>query len=187
MTFGKKTRESRKTKRLTQSQLAEMVGVAQSYISELEKDQIKGDPAPDTVVKIADALNDKTILTTYLENNPVYQSIIPKIFPDLNNIRRDPAIIFSRFATEAEEAVEAARILSDIFSNAEPSNTPNFSAVLKAKLEQIVDVQRCSEVLFLQLIIGGVITDADRSDIHAHQQQKCIENGHHKPVIQEAV
>jgi len=104
-----------------------------------------------------------------------------------SSIRRDPAIIFSRFATEAEEAVEAARILSDIFSNAEPSKSPNFEEVLKAKLEQIVDVQRCSEVLFLQLIVGGVITDLDRSDIHAHQQQKCIEHGHHKPDIEVAV
>jgi transcriptional regulator with XRE-family HTH domain len=181
MTFGERTKDSRKLRGLTQIQLAELVGCAQSYISELEKNQLKGGASPEMVVKIADGLNDKAILTTYLENNPVYQSIIPKIFPDLNNIRRDPAIIFSRFATEAEEAVEAARILSDIFSNAEPSSTPNFKAVLKSKLEQIVDVQRCSEVLFLQLIIGGVITDLDRADIHAQQQQKCIDHGHHKP------
>ena len=187
MDLGEKIKISRKKEGMAAVTLGGLVGVSGPTISLIENDQLKGGPSPETVVKIADALNDKTILTTYLENNPVYQSIIPKIFPDLNNIRRDPAIIFSRFATEAEEAVEAARILSDIFSNAEPSNTPNFCEVLKAKLEQVVDVQRCAEVLFLQLIAGGVISDTDRCDIHMRQQRKCVEHGHHKPATQEVV
>ncbi|MCK4620684.1 MAG: helix-turn-helix transcriptional regulator [Desulfuromonadales bacterium] len=187
MTIGEKIKKARKAAGLTGADLAELISVSPALIGKIEQDGQKFGPSPETVVKIADALNDKTILTTYLENNPVYQSIIPKIFPDLNNIRRDPAIIFSRFATEAEEAVEAARILSDIFSNAEPSNTPNFCEVLKAKLEQVVDVQRCAEVLFLQLIAGGVISDTDRCDIHMRQQRKCIENGHHKPDLQDAM
>ncbi len=180
-TLGQKINEVRKAKGVKSADLATQVGISPSSMSYIEQDYYKGGPSPETVVKIADVLDDKTILTTYLENNPVYQSIIPKIFPDLNNIRRDPAIIFSRFATEAEEAVEAARILSDIFSNADPGRSTNFCQTLHAKLEQIVDVQRCSEVLFLQLIASGVITDTERCQIYAQQQQKCIEHGHHDP------
>lgn len=186
MNTGKKIQQSRKAAGITGTELGAMVGLSPQAIGKIENDQLKGGPSPDYVVKISAALNDKTILTTYLENNPAYQAIIPKIFSDLNNIRRDPAIIFSRFATEAEEAVEAARILSDIFSNAEPSATPMFCETLIAKLEQIVDVQRCAEVLFLQLIAGGVITDADRCEIHSRQQRKCIEHGHHKPEVKGA-
>ena len=178
MRLGEKIRKSRKCSGITGFVLARQIGCSEALISKIETSQHKGQPDPDIVSKIADALNDKTILATYLENNPVYQSIIPEIFSDLNNISRGPAIIFSRFATEAEEAVEAARILSGIFSNADPTRTPNFDAVLKAKLEQIVDVQRCSEVLFMQLIAADVITDADRGLIHT-QQQKCVEKGHH--------
>ncbi len=180
MTLGEKIKSSRKIANIRGEDLGNIVGVTKAAISQIENDYLKGGPAPSLIVKIAEALNDRTILTTYLENNPAYQAIIPKIFSDLNNIRRDPAIIFSRFATEAEEAVDAARILSDIFSNAEPSAHPMFCETLIAKLEQIVDVQRCAEVLFLQLIAGGVISDADRCEIHARQQRKCIDHGHHK-------
>lgn len=163
-------------------ELGVLIGHSKNLISLIERDALKGGPDPETVVKIADALNDRTILTTYLELNPVYRSIIPKIFPDLNRIKTDPAIIFSRFADEAEEAVQAARILAQIFSNAAPSEHPNFCEVLRAKLEQIVDVQRCAEILFLQLIAVNVLSETDRCEIHAQQQQKCIEHGHHKEL-----
>lgn len=181
MTLGKKIRESRKAAGMRGMELARAICRSVAVVSDIENDKLKGGPDPEILVKISETLNDRSILTAYLEQNPVYRSIIPKIFPDLNNIRRDPAIIFSRFASEAEEAVEAARILADIFSNAEPSSHPNFCQVLHAKLQQIVDVQRCAEVLFLQLIAGGIISEAERCEIHAEQQLKCEEKGHHKP------
>lgn len=187
MTTGQAIKKARLSAGVTLSDLGLLVRITAASLSDIENDKLKGLPSPELVVRIADALEDKAILTTYLENNPVYQSIIPKIFTDLNNIRRDPAIIFSRFATEAEEAVQAARILSDIFSNADPSSHPNFCAVLKAKLEQIVDVQRCAEVLFLQLIAAGVITETERCEIHHRQQQKCVEHGHHVPEERAAI
>lgn len=178
--LGHAISEARKRAGMTIDTLGAAIGISRSHVSVIERDLLKGGPDPDTVVKIADVLGDRSILTTYLENNPVYQSIIPKIFPDLNNIRRDPAIIFGKFAQEASEAVEAARILQEIFSNAEPESHPNFCEVLRAKLEQIVDVERCAEILFLQLIAADVLSEADRCEIHAKQQRKCEEKGHHK-------
>lgn len=182
-TLGQAIVESRKSKGIRAIEIAEHLGVSATTMSTIENDTLRDGVNPETVVKIADFLNDRSILTTYLELNPVYRSIIPKIFPDLNNIRRDPAIIFTRFAAEARESAEAASILAEIFSNAEPSRTPNFCEVLKAKLEQVVDVQRCAEILFLQLIVAGVIDDADRCDIHVRQQQKCVDHGHHKMEV----
>jgi hypothetical protein len=157
-----------------------MVGISAPVMSDIENDALKRGPDADTVVKIADALGDRSILVTYLENNPVYRSIIPKIFPDLNRIKTDPAIIFSRFADEAQEAVDAARILAQVFSNAVPSDHPNFCELLRTKLEQVVDVQRCAEILFLQLIATNVLTETDRCEIHAAQQRKCEARGHHR-------
>ena len=173
MKLGEKIRRSRKSSGITGFVLASQVGCCESLIGKIETSQHKRQPDPDIICKIADALNDKSILTTYLENNPVYQAIIPIIFSDMNNISPDLAIIFSRFASEAEEAVDAARTLSDIFINADPTRTPNFNAVLRAKLEQIVDAQRSSEVLLMQLIASDVITDADRGLIHSQQQNIC--------------
>lgn len=187
MTIGEKIAQARKNKGITGEELGELVGVSKGVIWKIENDALKGGPSPERVVKISSALGDHSILLHYLEENPVYRAIIPRIFPDLNNIRRDPAIIFSRFADEAGEAMEAARILAQIFSNANPEKTPNFEKVFKANMEQIVDVQRCAEILFIGLIHAGVMTDVDQRDIYAQQQQKCVERGHHNPEIQEAM
>lgn len=181
MKLGEKIRRSRKSLGITGFVLASQVGCCESLIGKIETSQHKRQPDPEIVSKIADALNDKSILTTYLENNPVYQSIIPTISSDMNNVCPDLAIIFSRFASEAEDAVDAARTLSDIFSNVDLIRMPNFDAVLRVQLEQIVDVQRCSEMLLMQLIAADVITDADRGLIYSLQKKKCDEKGHHVP------
>lgn len=182
-TLGQIIRESREKRGMRGEDLATAIGVSKTQISAIERDTLVHGPSASMMVQIAEALNDRSLLISYLENNPVYQSVIPQIFPALNNIRRDPAIIFTRFAAEAREAAEAASILAEIFSNAEPHRTPNFCEVLKAQLEQVVDVQRCAEILFVQLIAAGVIDEADRCDIHDRQQRKCVEKGHHKPEV----
>ena len=180
MTLGEKIRDTRRSKGVRASRLGEAVSLSPASMSAIENDTLKGGPDPETVVKISSVLEDTSILLCYLEENPVYKAIIPRIFPELNNIRRDPAIIFSRFAQEASEAVEASRILSEIFSNAEPERAPNFEEVFKAKLEQIVDVQRCAEILFVGLIASGCMTEADLKAVHEAQQRKCEARGHHK-------
>lgn len=182
MTIGEKIQKARKARGITGAQLAAAVGLSAAAIGMVENDKLKNGPSPGIVVKIAEALDDNTILLHYLEENPVYRAIIPRIFPELNNIRRDPAIIFSRFADEAQEAVEAARILAQIFSNADPRMTSNFDTVFKAKLEQIVDVQRCAEILFTGLIAAGIMSESDQRSIHEAQQAKCELHGHHRPA-----
>ena len=182
MTFGQKTRESRKAKEMTQAQLAAKIGVVQSYISDLEKDLLKSYPSPETVIAISEALQDDSILLHYIETNPVYQHILPKVFPDLNNIRRDPAIIFTRLADEAHEAHNAARIMAGLFTNVDPSKTPAFDATFRAKMEQIIDIKRAVEILEFELLASGVIAKQWLTDRYHDQQQKCIERGHHKPV-----
>ena len=78
MSIGQKIRNSRKTAGLTRNELASVVNMSPAAISKVELSLLKGGPSPDLVVRIADALNDNTILTTYLEANPVYQSIALK-------------------------------------------------------------------------------------------------------------
>jgi transcriptional regulator with XRE-family HTH domain len=181
MTLGEKIKKSRNSARITREALAKAVGFSPALISKVEGDQIKSGPSPDLVIQIADALGDESILLHYLEENPVYRAIIPRIFPELNNIRKEPAIIFGKFAREAEEAKHAAEILQEIFSNADPHRVPNFEAIFKSNLEQIVDVQRVAEILFIKLIDAGIMTTEERRALHDRQQAKCEANGHHNP------
>ncbi len=180
MTVGKKIQVSRKRQGMSCEELGSIVGLSGSSVWKLENDQLKGGPDPETVIRIAEALNDDSILLHYIENNPVYKHILPKIFPDLNNIRRDPAIIFTRLAGEAEEAMDAARIMAELFSNADPTTTPSFEAVFKAKMEQVVDIKRAVEILEFELLACGVITKQWLRDVYDRQQLKCETNGHHK-------
>lgn len=180
MNIGKKIKNRRIKLGITRESLAGSVSLSPAAISKIENDELKNGPHPDVVVKISKVLQDTSLLLHYLEENPVYKAIIPRIFPELNNIRRDPAVIFGKFAREADEARRAAEILQEVFTNAEPKSSPNFEEVFKSNLEQVVDVQRCAEILFVGLIASGVMTEEDLRDVHERQQRKCEERGHHK-------
>ena len=54
-TFGQALRELRRSREISQRDLAETVGVDFSYISKIENDRLPP-PAADTIVKICDAL-----------------------------------------------------------------------------------------------------------------------------------
>lgn len=178
-TIGKKLSDARKAKGWTLQEAADRVDLSPSGVRKMENDEIKSID-PKIIIRCSDVYEDRSILLHYLEEHPVYKAVIPRLFPDLNNIKKDPAIIFSRLADEAEEAAQAARVLSQIFSNADPQATPNFRQVFAAKMEQIVDIQRCAEILMLELIVAGVMTEDDRRDLHERQQAKCEQRGHHR-------
>lgn len=63
MTFGNRLRESRTTKKMTQRQLADMVGVKHNSISDWENDKSK--PDPDTIELLCGVLD---ITPNYLLN-----------------------------------------------------------------------------------------------------------------------
>lgn len=181
-TLGQAIVEARKTKGIRAAELAVAVGLSPPAISSIENDQLKGGPDAALVVKIADFLGDRSLLITYLQNNPVYQSVIPQIFPDLNNIRRDPAIIFSRLRKEMREGCDACEVLEQIFENADPRKSVGFDAVFSAQMEQIVDVKRGIEILEVQLLAAAIMSEDEHRAIYRAQEEKCIRKGHHNPV-----
>lgn len=99
MSIGRKIRNSRKTAGLTRNELASVVNMSPAAISKVELSLLKGGPSPDLVVRIADALNDNTILTTYLEANPVYQSIALKDCPTPSDTPCDSSAVLSQPTT----------------------------------------------------------------------------------------
>lgn len=179
MSLGKRITEARKKKGMTLEDLGTAINMSRSNLSVIENDNLKGGPDPDTVNRIADALGDNSIRLYYLESNPVFQAVIPRIFPELNNIRTEPAIVFSRFADEAEEAMRAARNLSQVFAHANPRQVEGFADQFAANMEQIIDIQRCAEILMTALITAGVMSESEQRDLNDRQQAKCEANGHH--------
>lgn len=165
-------------------ELSERIGMSRSNLCILENDGHKKFPDPQTVIRIAEALDCEAILYKYIEDNPVYKAIIPKVFPDLNNIRTEPAVIFNKTAREMEEGREAALELAEIFTNVDPRRIPGFDEKFRVLFQQVVDVKRCVEILETQLIASHIINQSGLRQIYAEQQAKCEANGHHIPEQQ---
>lgn len=108
-TVGKRIREIRKARNLTQRQLAEKVGINFTYLSRVENDRLDDDQTPreDTLQKIADALETDADELLLLARR------IPDAFRD--RILSKPGI-FRRILTLSDQALE--ELLVDV------ENTP---------------------------------------------------------------
>lgn len=183
--IGKKIRDTRKARGLRGQDLGDMVGLTKAGISQIELNERKY-PDVGMLCKIADALNDLSILVSHCQSCPVRKHIFLKQFPDLNNIRRDPAIITARLRKEMTEAVDALDRLGERFSDADFKSRPDYMEVFMREMEQVVDAERAIEILKFELVLSGTHSSADMQKVYDSQQAKCIANGHHKPEEQAA-
>lgn len=105
ITVGKRIREIRKARNLTQRQLAEKVGINFTYLSRVENDRLDDDQTPreDTLQKIADALETDADELLLLARR------IPDAFRD--RILSKPGI-FRRILTLSDQALE--ELLDDV-------------------------------------------------------------------------
>ncbi len=179
MNLGCFIQKARKRRHFTGEALGEKTGLSKSTISKIETGNLEA--TPEQVLRIADALEDDSILFAYLENNPVYKAVIPRVFPELNNIRPDPAAMFAKIINEAEEAVDAAKKLAEVFLRVDYQDTPGFGQKFVEGMEQLLDVKRAVEELEHRLVLSQVVSRGELSEIYEVQQRKCERNGHHKP------
>lgn len=182
MKIGEKIKSARKKRGWTLDQLGSSVGLGISTLSGYENDQNKGGPDPETLCKIADSLDDLSILVHHCQSCPVRKNIFLKQFPDLNNIRHDPAIIAARLRREMTEAVDALDRLAERFSDADFKSRPDYQEVFEREMEQVVDAERAIEILKFELVLSGTHSSADLKKVYDRQQAKCVANGHHKPT-----
>ena len=78
MTIGQKIRESRKQKGMTLEALAACCGKRKSWLCSVENDALKSGVDPETLIVIADALSDQSILTHALLENPICKRVVPE-------------------------------------------------------------------------------------------------------------
>jgi transcriptional regulator with XRE-family HTH domain len=181
VTLGEKISEARKRKGITQQGLGVLVGLSQNAISQIENEERKGGIEAQTLIRLADALEGPEILIHHCETCPVRQNVMMKMFPDLNHIKRDPAVIVARMRKEMQEAIDAADILLEQFSNADFKRRPEYAEIFKRSYEQIIDVERIIETLKFQLVLDQVHTPEEIREVYDRQQRKCEQHGHHIP------
>jgi len=181
MTLGEKITAARKRKGMTQKALAEMAGMTGASMSGYENDGLANAPDSRTLIRIADALGSIDILIHHCDLCPIRQHIMLKKYPDLNNIRTDPAVIAARLAKEMNEGAAALTRLMERFSDKDFQSRPDYMQAFVEEMEQVVDVERGIEILKFELLRSGLHTQDDLRMVEDHQQQKCIEHGHHKP------
>lgn len=182
-TLGQHIQRRRKEIGMTGAELGAAIGQTKAAVSKIENDKLEGGLDRKMVVLIANILRDDSILYTCLSADPVYRSVIPRIFDDLNHIRTDIAIIFSRLRKEMKEGIDACEVLEQFFENQDPESQPGFAAIFAAQMEQIIDVKRAIEILEMQLLAKRVMTEMERKGIYLAQHNKCIRKGHHKPEV----
>jgi transcriptional regulator with XRE-family HTH domain len=168
---------------MTLDELGELVGMSRSNLSIIERNGLKGGPDSRTLMRISEALDAPEVLIHHCETCPIRNQILIKYFPDLNNIRTDPAVIAARLRKEMVEGAEALDRLSERFSDKEFRSMPDYREVFEREMEQVVDVKRGIEILEFQLVLSGLHTSDDIRAVYNRQQAKCEAHGHHKPEL----
>lgn len=181
MNIGDKILAARKRNNFTQGYLGELVGLSQNAISNIETDNLKGGVDAATLIRISEALKAPEILIHHCETCPVRQHVFLKYFPDLNNIRNDPAVIAARLRKEMVEGAEALDRLTERFSDQDFKSRPDYREIFEREMEQVIDVKRGIEILEFQLMLSGLHTQDDMKAVYDRQQRKCEEHGHHIP------
>ena len=184
MTIGQKIRESRKKRGMNLEALAAFCGKKKSWLSAAENNAFRGDIGPADLIKIADALDDQSILTHALLANPICERIIPRAFKPLNNIKTEVSAMLAVLKEESAEMSESVEMLARCFTHKNPESQPMFRETLFAKLEQIKDVMRGGEELLAHLKDIGILSDTDLLELHLRQQAKCEAHGHHVPEME---
>jgi transcriptional regulator with XRE-family HTH domain len=181
MDIGERIQRARKKTGINGAVLGKSVGLSGQAISKIEKNELKRGPDPRTLIRIADALNAPEILLHHCDQCPIRQHIMLRHYPELNNIRKDPASIVAKMRKEMQEAIEAADELGEKYLKVDFKNDPDYMDTFKHAMEQILDVERVIETLKFELVLNQIHTQDEVQQVIAQQQKKCERNGHHIP------
>ncbi|WP_281986978.1 helix-turn-helix domain-containing protein [Aquimarina aggregata] len=86
LSFGKKLRECREAKKISQNELAKLIEAHHSIIGKYERDEVK--PSIDVVVKIANVLDTTVgyLLGETTDNNALQDPLMLKRLNDINEL-----------------------------------------------------------------------------------------------------
>lgn len=180
MSIGRLIHDTRKKAGIKASELAARIGRSPAVMSDIENDRLKGGISPDILIRISDVLNAPEVLLYHCEACPIRQHVMLRLFPEMNNIRKDPLAIVNKLRTELKEAIDAAEMLGDQYTRPDFKDSQEYKAVFTHAMEQIVDVERVIETFKFQLVLDHVHTQEELKGVYESQQAKVERNGHHE-------
>ncbi len=181
MTLGQQIKAARNKAKMRGEDLGALVGLTKGTISKIENDELKNPPDARTLIRISEVLNAPEILLHHCQTCPIRQHIMLRNYPELNNIRNDPASIVSKMQKEMKEALLATDDLAEKYLKIDFKSDPEYRATFVRAMEQILDVERVIEELKFDLVLKQIHTQEELQEVIDNQQQKCIDHGHHKP------
>lgn len=182
MTLGEKIAAARKAKGMTLEALGEAVGLVKSSLSGYENGTLKGGPDIRTLIRIAKALEDPSILSFYCDACPVRNEVFIRRYPELNNIERTPMVIFAKVIQELEEGAEALRPLVGKMMRKDFASCPDFQETLDHALMQLFGTEQALEILVHEALAKQILSPEKvlkkRQELQAH----CVREGYHIPA-----
>ncbi len=139
--------------------LGAKVGLSNSTLSDFEHDKPKGGIAPQTLIRIAAALDAPSLLIHFCGSCPVRQEILSRRFPELNSRKqRGPSFIASLLRQEMEEGLEAVERLKEVCADTGLRNSPDREELFRTEMGRILEVKNCIDTLEWELLFSGFCT-----------------------------
>lgn len=183
--FGKYLKSWRRHLGLTQGEVGEKIGLSAPSICEIENGSRKNPLSPEEIVKISQAMLNTSLAQHYCTTCPVRSVISIRKIPPLNNIVAGPLAAAVKNVQKLSEAAEFLQRLVPRLLTKGFEQSPDFIEVRNDVVIKATDVRRGLEILFVQMIDAGLLTDQELKMLEDMQQQLCEAKGHHIPEAAE--
>ena len=179
--IGTKIVEARKRNGMRQDELATLIGLTPPSLWAYENNKLKKNPDPQTLIRIAEALGDTSILSHYCELCPIRNKIFIRRFPELNNINTNPTVIVMKVKQELAEGIAALEPLVAKMLTKDFTACPEYQGVLEESLVQVMGTAQSLDILVHQFLIAGIISPVTVKKSLRRLQEWCEHRGHHLP------
>jgi transcriptional regulator with XRE-family HTH domain len=156
MTLGQIVKEARKSKGWTQKQLGQEAGLGQATISALEHDDLGSRLDAQTLIRIAEALNDISILAHHCETCPIRVHLFEKRFGALKGQRQDLAALVMQLGQEMVTAVKVLEELGRIVATEDFATSDQEREKARRLFGQISEIERGIGILRFQMVLDDL-------------------------------
>jgi transcriptional regulator with XRE-family HTH domain len=157
MTLGQIVKTARMKKGWTQKRLGKEVALGQASISALEHDELGSRLDAQTLIRIAEVLDESAILVHHCESCPIRIHLFEKRFGELKDKRQDLAALALQLRKEMGAAVATLEELSSLMSAADFRERSQKRAKAGELFAQISEIERGIGVLRFQMVLDDLL------------------------------